>query len=67
MNLVTVREGAKLLGTTPASIYRMVRENILPPGCFVRFGRLVRLNLDELEAHAKRGGSALPGGWKKGK
>ncbi|MBE0660684.1 MAG: DNA-binding protein [Bryobacteraceae bacterium] len=40
----------------------MVREKHLPS---VRIGRRVFIDVDELEAFAKNGGKALPGGWRR--
>ncbi|MBM3763703.1 MAG: helix-turn-helix domain-containing protein [Acidobacteria bacterium] len=47
------------------SLYRAVRENILPPGVAVRIGRRMLINTDKLQQWLDNGGQALPGGWKR--
>jgi len=50
---------------TEQSLYRAVREQILPPGVAVRIGRRMLINADKLQAFIDAGGAALPGGWKR--
>lgn len=47
IRLLNVREAARLLGTTPASLYSMVWRREVP---FVKLGRALRFDLIDLEA-----------------
>ena len=56
---------AKILNMKPARVYELARLKIVVLlGVVVRFGRQLRFNLDALEQHIARGGTALPGGWR---
>ena len=60
--LLTIEKVAFRLGITEARGYELARTNILP---VVRLGRQIRIDPDALEEFIKKGGQALPGGWKK--
>lgn len=60
--LLTAAEAAEILAVTPARVYELVRQDVLP---HVRLGRQVRIDPDRLEAWIAAGGQALPGGWRR--
>jgi excisionase family DNA binding protein len=47
VRLLNVKEAARLLGTTPGSLYSMVWRREVP---FVKLGRSLRFDLKDLEA-----------------
>ncbi len=58
MKLLTAKQVADALQVTPARVYEMSRENLLPT---VRLGRQVRYDEDALREWIKSGGSVLDG------
>ena len=58
LTLISANEAADVLDRPPHAVYRMVREEILPPGVVVRFGRTVRFNRVALINFVERGGTA---------
>lgn len=60
--LLTAAEAAEILAVTPARVYELVRQDVLP---HVRLGRQVRIDPDRLEEWIAAGGQALPGGWRR--
>ena len=61
-SLLRVPRVAEILDLTPARIYELVREGVLPA---VRLGRQVRIDPEALEAWIDSGGQSLPGGWRR--
>lgn len=59
--LIDADATAERLGTTTPHVYSLARRRLLP--C-VRLGRRLRFDPDEIDAHVKRGGQSLPGGWR---
>lgn len=53
---------ADRLGVPVSTLYEMARQNRVAG--VVRVGRLVRFDMDKLEAWIDSGGQALPGGWR---
>ena len=47
VRLLTVKQAARLLGTTPASLYSMVWRREVP---FVKLGRSLRFDVEDLNA-----------------
>ena len=47
------------------SLYRAIREGVIPAGVTVRIGRRMLINADKLHQWIDNGGAALPGGWRK--
>ena len=62
MKLLSVEQVAKILGTSKARIYELIRDDLLPA---VRLGRQVRVADEFLEEWIAQGGQALPGGWRR--
>lgn len=60
--LLTAAEVAEILAVTPARVYELVRQDVLP---HVRLGRQVRIDPDRLEEWIAAGGQALPGVWRR--
>jgi excisionase family DNA binding protein len=63
--LLGADEAAKILGIRVYSLYRLVREGVLPPGVVVRLGRHIRISRPALDAWIAQGGQPLPGGWRR--
>lgn len=59
--LVSVHAVAEMLGVSQQRVYDLARQNILP---HVRLGRVIRFDLEAVEAWINAGGQALPGGWR---
>lgn len=60
--LMTVAEVAEMLQLTTARVYDLCRQKVLP--C-IYVGRQLRFSKEMLEAWILRGGSPLPGGWRR--
>ncbi|WKV08025.1 helix-turn-helix domain-containing protein [Thermoanaerobacterium sp. CMT5567-10] len=60
--LLLAGDVAELLNINIDAVYRLTRENIIP---YVRIGRLIRFDSDEIEEWIKKGGQAFDGGWRK--
>lgn len=60
--LVTANELAGLLGVSPARIYELAREGVLP---VVRLGRTIRFSRRAVEMFIQGGGKSWPNGWRK--
>jgi excisionase family DNA binding protein len=60
--LLLAGDVAELLNINIDAVYRLTRENIIP---YVRIGRLIRFDSDEIEEWIKNGGQAFDGGWRK--
>lgn len=60
--LLTVDQVAERCNLSPARVYDLLRQSILPG---VRFGRQVRVPSDLLEQFIRDGGRPLPGGWRR--
>jgi excisionase family DNA binding protein len=61
MNLLRVEQVAKILDTSVARVYELIRDGLLPA---VHLGRQVRVADEILEEWIAEGGRALPGGWR---
>lgn len=59
--LVKASAVARRLDVTEARAYELAKLGLLP--C-VRLGRQVRFRPEDVEAFIKKGGAALPGGWR---
>ncbi len=64
MALIKAKEAAMALATTPQRVYELVRTGVIPPGVAVRLGRQVRFDDAALAEWIRKGGQALPGGWR---
>lgn len=62
MQLLRVETVAKILDTSTARVYEMIRLRLLPA---VRLGRQVRVVQEALDEWVRNGGQALPGGWRR--
>lgn len=62
MPLLTAQQVAALLGVTLQRAYELCRVGAIPA---VRLGRQVRVSPKALAEYIERGGSPLPGGWRK--
>lgn len=60
--LLTARELGERLRLPTARIYELAREDVLP---HVRIGRQIRFEAAAVGAWIQRGGSPLPGGWRR--
>jgi len=60
--LYKVSEVARILDTSESHVYEMARQGILPT---VRLARQVRVDRQALEDWIRKGGQALPGGWRR--
>jgi len=68
MNLLTIPQTCRAFPVafpSDQSLYRAIRERILPAGVAVRIGRRMLINPDKLTEFLDSGGAALPGGWKR--
>ena len=61
MKLLTVKETSAVLRVSPARLYDLCRQQLVP--C-VRIGRAVRVEEGALRDWIAGGGQALPGGWR---
>lgn len=59
--IVGVKPIAELLAVTPARVYELAQQNLIP---HIRMGRQVRFDMAKVEAWLESGGQALPGGWR---
>lgn len=60
-DVAAAREAAPLLGVGVQQLYQMVREGILPPGCYFRIGRRrLRFLRSRLLAFRDAGGYGAP-------
>ena len=59
--IVSVKPIAELLDVTPARVYDLAQQDLIP---HIKLGRQVRFDLDKVEAWLESGGQALPGGWR---
>lgn len=59
---LTLKQAADLLQVTYGRAADMARKGLLP---VIRLGRQVRVCPEELEGFIKKGGRALPGGWRR--
>jgi len=62
MQLLRVETVAKILDTSVARVYEMIRLRLLPA---VKLGRQVRVAQEALDEWVRSGGQALPGGWRR--
>ena len=62
MTYLTANEVAQRLQITPARVYELARQGIIP--C-VSLGRQKRFEEGQLQQWANEGGTALPGGWRR--
>jgi len=62
MKLLRTDTVAEILGTTRPRVYQLIRDGLLPA---VRLGRQVRVSESALRLWIERGGSTLPGGWRR--
>jgi excisionase family DNA binding protein len=60
---LTIQEVARVLKVTTRRAYKLCRNGLLP---HVRLGRQIRVDPDQLNQWIAKGGSALPGGWRRG-
>jgi len=62
VKLLTIPQVAERLQVSPQRAYEMARAGLLPA---VRLGRQVRVSEEALEDWIRKGGKALPGGWRR--
>ena len=62
--LLRVPEVAEILDISEDRVYDLARQGIIP---VVRLGRVIRVDRAALQEFIKKGGKALPGGWKREK
>jgi excisionase family DNA binding protein len=62
LKLLRIQSVAKILDVSEDRVYALAREGILP---HVRLGRQVRVDSQTLEEFIRKGGKALPGGWRR--
>jgi putative molybdopterin biosynthesis protein len=61
-SLWTIPAAARRLGVSIGRCYELAREGLIPT---VRLGRQLRVDPQALDEWIRRGGKALPGGWRK--
>lgn len=61
MNTITADEVAKILKVTPERVYELCRQRLIP---YVRLGRQIRFEEEQLRNWLSSGGTALSGGWR---
>lgn len=61
MPLVTAEEISTELSITPARVYDLARQGVLPS---VRLGRQIRFDPERIKAWIDSGGQALSDGWR---